>query len=476
MNQNTDIVTTCYGGIIPVIREMTRRGLPQLIDKTLNKKSPRKCNAKYKYSDMFISWIISAMCGAKRIDDITDLMEELEVIDGLSLPSHDTIGRMMKSLATKVKKQNRTTAYKTSNINFYDNNEILNRLLVEATVLMGVLKPGEEYTLDVDCTFINTKCIGAKSMKGKNQPGFYPMIFLINNLPVFVSMRNGNSAADFRSAETVSMVLDLLSEFGIEIKKVRTDGAGYRKELIQMLNERGTEFVTGTPANKHFKTMFTALNKTAWTKTNVETANEYRDCEIAEIKYNMSNVDSPVRVVALRVPKEPDKKKKKEKQEEKEERERAKMIKKKMSKLEKKGKLKSKNKRYESTDWNEVGNHKYKIITTNDFETSTEELIYLYNARGGSENNFKYMKADFGWFYPPFQQMNENTVFYIITALANNVFRAIAIMVDGHVKKLDLRARIKRFQKKFINTTAVCIDGGDEWIFKRKRKYYLKFC
>lgn len=458
MKTHSDILTTRYGGVIPVIKEMIKRGMPELIDSSLEKDVPRKHNSKYKFSDMFLSWIAAALCGATRIDHVTGLKDDLGVIPGLNVPSHDTMGRMMKLLSSNTKIQERKMNHQV-NANYYDDNISLNKLLIQASKRMGILNEDKEYILDVDCTFIDTRCIGAKSMKDKDAPGFYPMICLIGELPVFVEMRNGNSIADFRIAECIEGCLKILESENIKIKKVRTDGAGYRKDLIEMFDVRNVKFISGSPVNKSHKTMHKQFETAEWKKVVFETANSIKDCQIGEIAYIMHEQETPIRIIALRVPTRP------------------KLIKdlpyedvlhlrnneRRLEKLKREDKLKAPNKRYVSTKWNTIKDFKYKMIATNDFETSGEELLYLYNQRGDSERKFSFMKNDFGWKYPPFMNMNENTVFFILSALANNVFRAIAELYKEEISDLKLNARVRKFQKAFIDAIAIYNDG--EWVF-----------
>lgn len=459
MNTNkSDILTTRYGGVIPVIQEMIRRGVPELIDNTLASKFKRKHNSKFKFSDMFISWIAASLCGATRIDHVTGLKEELEVIQGINIPSHDTVGRMMKLLSSEIIAMDRKMNFQM-NENYYDDNIVLNRLLILATKAMGILNENEEYVLDVDCTFIDTRCAGAISMKDKDAPGFYPMICLIGNLPVFVEMRNGNSIADFRIKETIESCLDLLDEAGIKVKKVRTDGAGYRKDLIKMLENRNVQFVTGSPVNNSHKAMHKQFEAAEWKDVIIETANAYKECQMGEIQYTMHDCEFPIRIIALRIPSE----QKLTDLLEAEEIKHLQTIKSKLEDLNNRGRLKRNNKRYVSTIWNSIRDYQYKMIATNDFETSGEELFYLYNQRGDAERQFSFMKNDFGWNLPPFMYMNENTVFFIVSALANNVFRAIAKIFNEHIDEVELNARVRRFQKAFINTVAIYIDG--DWTF-----------
>ena len=373
----------------------------------------------------------------------------------------------MKQIVSPIEKVEKETNGKI-NVNEIDDNVRLNRLLIQSTKLMGALKEGQEYILDVDCTFIQTRCTGAKSSASKDKPGFYPMICLIGELPVFVSMRNGNSAASFRVKECIELCLNLLDEAGIKVSSVRTDGAGYDRRLLGMLTERGTKFVTASPVNYTFKKMFEAFDKIDWKDVTIETANAFNECKIGEIEYKMTFEKKEYRIIALKVPTE----KKIQSKLNKEELEQRILYREKMAQLKKQGKLKSGNKRYDESFWQEVKGFKYKMIAINDFETPADELIKFYNQRGESERQFSFMKNDFGWNWPPFMWMNENTVFMILSALANNVFRAVAELFNEHIDELQLKARVRRFQKVFINTVAICIDG--KWTFYNKKIDYEK--
>jgi hypothetical protein len=455
------------GGVIPIVQEMLKRKLPELINSSLEEHAPRAKQSRYKYSDMIITWIVSSMCGVRKINEVTPKRKDLCLIPELKIPSHDNIGYQMKKLVSQVQTEERKMNYQV-NTNFYDDNIPLNRLLINATKLMGGLSADEEYILDVDCTFINTRCRDALSAKGIDQFGFYPMICLINQMPVFVSMRNGNSVADFRMKECVEQCLDLLAEAGIKVKYVRTDGAGYRTDYLKMLSARKTTFLTGSPVNPTYKKMFSQLDKTSWRKVTIETANAYKDCEIAEIQYSMYISDVEYRIIALRIPNT------------------AKLLsqlspdecqayintQQNMKRLSDERKLKSKNRRYQDGVWNEVNGYQYKMITTNDWTTAAEELILLYNARGTAERQFSFMKNDFGWKFPPFAKMNQNTVFMIIAALANNVFRSVLKLIDGKVDDVQISSTIKNFITNFIEVGAVLIDS--QWLFSNTEIDYLE--
>jgi len=116
-----DILATSFAGAIPLVKEMKKRNLPDLIDSTLTPNFTRVSQAKYSYSDMIMTWILSSICGAKRISNITDLQSDLESFSEFNIPSHDTIGRLMKKLAVNIEVENRKMNNQ-ANDNFYDEN------------------------------------------------------------------------------------------------------------------------------------------------------------------------------------------------------------------------------------------------------------------------------------------------------------------------------------------------------------------
>jgi len=66
--------------------------------------------------------------------------------------------------------------------------------------------------------------------------------------------------------------------------------------------------------------------------------------------------------------------------------------------------------------------------------------------------------------------MNENTVFMIIAALANNVFRSIVQLLENKVPTLKRTTGIKKFKQIFIDVFAELIDG--EWKYRKKQIDY----
>lgn len=134
------------------------------------------------------------------------------------------------------------------------------------------------------------------------------------------------------------------------------------------------------------------------------------------------------------------------------------MVDSKMEALRKKGLLKGDQKPYKKGHWKDYKRYKLKIIITNDWKKTPEEVVFEYNKRGGAERKFDFMKNDFGWKLPPFMKMNENAVFMIASALANNIFRGMVELFKKQVPELKSNARLKEFQFIFIDVACSVID------------------
>jgi hypothetical protein len=88
-----------------------------------------------------------------------------------------------------------------------------------------------------------------------------------------------------------------------------------------------------------------------------------------------------------------------------------------------------------------------------------KELLLEYNKRGGSERNFDYIKNDFAWRWPPFMHINQNTVFLIAAAMANNLFRGAINLFKSVVPQLRVNMRFRTFKYIFIDVACELING-----------------
>lgn len=458
--RRTNRRSTPHGGVIPILSKLREFGVPQVIRKCLGE---RKKQAKYSYADMCMAWILTSMCGGKKLEHISKMKKKLSVLKRIKLPSHDTLGRVMKQLAEEVKTDISITKKRIGKIvqTDYDDNIKMNRMLIQTSKRSKAIKEGPSYTMDIDATFINTLCRGAVRKMNRNgtvdhsKIGFNPMICLINGIIVFVSMRNGDANAKFKLTECLENCLNLMNESKIKIGRVVSDAAGYTKELLEMLNARGIKFNVKFPYSKKMETFKKKLKECrTWRKTEIKTANNVWDCEIADISYKMhdrpeeEDVSQELRVVAIRMPTDETLKVLN-----KDKWEANKLIKEKLKELSKRKILKESGKNYVDKHWKKIDGYQYKFYVTNDFETCSENIVKEYNKRGDAERKFSFMKNDFGWKYPPFMNMNENTVFFILAALANNVFRSMVKIFNKIIPGLRLNTTLPDFQFVFIHVS-----------------------
>lgn len=451
---------TPFGGVVPILKTLREYGVPQLINKCLGK---RPKQSRYAYSDTLIGWTVATLCGGSSLSHISKYKKKLSIIPGLKVPSHDTLGRVMKKLSEEVKTTHSVTHKAKASIVYsdYDDNLKMNNMLIKTTKRIKALQENRSYTMDIDATFVPTECRGAirkYDKKGRldyNKIGFNPMVCLIGDLPVFFSMRNGDANSKFRFKECLNDSLRLLGESKIKVSRVISDAAGYHRGALDMLDSKGIKFNVRFPYAKNMETFNTNLRSSKnWRPTVIETANFYWDCDIADIPYKMwdykfANAPQTAktwRVVAIRMPtnetfrriENPDKVLQRE------------QVRNKMFQFRKKNLLKEPGKAYTDNHWKEINGYLYKFFITNDFVKTSEGIVLEYNQRGTAERKFSFMKRDYAWRLPPFMNMNENTVFMIAAALANNMFRGMVNLFKKEIPQLRLNARLPDFRETFI--------------------------
>ncbi|MES2557213.1 MAG: IS1380 family transposase [Bacteroidota bacterium] len=433
---------TPFGGVVPVLNKLKKLGLPQQIRKCLG---ARPKQSTYSHEDIIISYMMMTFCGAKRLLHSNKKKHNLEMIPGLQIPDHTTTGRAFKTLATETKVEvlpsriraksgsnSKTKTVKSTTTRETCENDKLNRLLVKTTKSLGLLRKDKKYIVDMDATFIPSNCTTARR-SFHNATGFYPMVSSIGKLPVYISMRNGNTAPAAETKECLERTLGYLRESEITVDKVRMDGAGYSISALDYLNEEEIKFYV---AGADKPNIVGIVHKhTEWSPFELETATVKWECEASDFRHTLHDSKFEYRIVALRATR--------------------------------KG-------RKNPHGWIEKKEYSYRLYITNDFKSSKEEIVKLYNQRGSAEKNFDMLKNDFNWANIPFRQINEALVFLLIAALTNNVYQALIRTYHKHVKELQLKSRLSDFIFYFM--TVVCEITGDECIFYSKDTAYEKIC
>ncbi|MBN8694096.1 MAG: IS1380 family transposase [Bacteroidetes bacterium] len=408
---------TPFGGIVPILKQINGFGIPQTIRKSLG---IRRKQCAYDYKDIILSWVLTNFCGGLRLDHISEIGRNISIVNklGLKIPSHDTLGRSFKSLATKTVTKAGKGHHEKVSIGKYNDNLPLNHLLVSATKKTKLLKEGLSYTLDMDSTIIPTECYESnKSYIYEN--GIHPMVCSIGKLPVFITMRSGNVSPQAEIKETLMKSIDILSKHKIKVGKVRMDSAGYSVNALRYLDEQNIKFyVCGRQTQS---VMHTIKYKKKWQPATFKSANRTIKCESTSVYHELRNEKREYRIAVIRT-----KKNSKKKQE-----------------------------------WITEGKYSYKLIITNDFESSEEDIMHFYNQRGSAERNFDVLKNHHGWKYPPFSFLNQNLVFLIIGALSNNIYQAIIAQLNELKPSLKLgNMRLEKFKRKFINAICQYVNGN----------------
>jgi len=453
---------TPHGGIIPILKKIKEFGIPQVIRKCLGK---RVKQAQYGYDDGLIAWVCTSLSGGKRIDHVTKMKKKLSIIPNLKLPSDATLGRLLKKLKTETITSRSISEDAKAKIRYTDHNDNIpmNKMLIEATKRSGALIEGIPYTLDIDATFLPTGKRGAlrkydnEGKLDRAKIGFNPMICLIGSLPVYVSMRNGDAGPSFQIKECLERCVDLLNESKIKVGRVISDAAGYNKEFMTMLDNKGIKFNIRFSYKQNMKNFNTYLKQwNTWRPTEIKTATDVWTGEVADIPYKMfdrpdEKISKTWRLVTMRF--------KSGNIETKDDLERRESIGKKMEELNKKNLLKQNTKSYQDKNWKEINGYVYKFFITNDWSKTSEEIIKEYNKRGDAERKFSFMKNDFGWNLPPFSDMNENAVFLIASSLANNIYRGMINVFKKNIPQLRSNMRLPEFQFIFIDVACAYING-----------------
>lgn len=388
---------TPFGGIF-LVMEAFDRMLASVIDSTLG----LRCKSYgYQYSDIIRSLMEVYFCGGSCIEDITThLMQHLSLHPTLRTCSADTILRAIKELAQdnisyisdKGKEYNFNTA------------DTLNKLLVNALLVMGQLKAGEVYDLDFDHQFIETEKYDAKTTY-KKFTGYSPGIAVVGDHIVGIENRDGNANVRFHQQDTLLRIFERLANAGVHVNRFRADCGSCSEDIVSMVES-------------HCKYFYIRANRCSSLYDGIFSLRGWKKEEINGIEYELNSIlvekwkGKAYRLVIQR------------------------------------------QRRMDNDMDLWEGEYTYRCILTNDYDSSEREIVEFYNLRGGKERILDEMNNDFGWNRLPKSFMAENTAFLLLTALIHNFYKCIMQNNDMKSFKLKSTSRIKAFVFKFISVPA----------------------
>jgi hypothetical protein len=411
-----------FGGINFTDLIISKSSAYQMIDQTLGNRGLR---SEYKFSDLFRSYFLLTLCGGECAEDINEhLRGELDQVKDFDVCSADTLLRMQKEISTEKETFISDTGIKHE----FNVNMAMNNLMVKLLLQTGQLSPDNNgYIFDYDNQFIPTEKYDS-NRSYKKADGYFPGIASINNHPVYIENRNGNSQVKYKQDQTLLRSYNLLSQHNVKVKHSRMDCGSFDRTVIPVV-EANSEFFY-IRAQRCGNLLNKVKGITEWKTVFIG----FKEYQIASIQYAPFGWERSYRYVVSR----------------------------------------EKNTDGQG-DLFSGDNFIYRAIMTNNTEMSDLEVIEFYNKRGDSERLFDEMNNDFLWKKMPFSFLNENTVFLVMMAICRNLFHFLTEFISSKLDFIKPFFRLKKFIFRFMVVPSKWIKQGRRYILKlfTTKKYHL---
>ena len=407
---------TAFGGFNFCFESFHQSGLASLIDQHLGQ---RVQTVGFSYSEIFANQMGIFFAGGDCAEDINEhLRGPFSQVRGMPVCSADTILRGIKELSRESTDQVNPTSGVSHQFNI---NEPLNNLMVAALQTTGQLSPGQAYDMDYDNQLIPTEKWDA-ARTYKKYYGYQPGIASINNMPVYIEGRGGNSPAKYAQDQTLKRVFETLDAHHICIGRFRADSASYQKEVVEEVESHCNSFYIRAVRSAGMEQQIGNLEETAWKQVRLGV----QKMEVAELaEYRPFGGQTAYRLVVSRI------------------------------------------KRDDSqADLFSGKAYTWRAILTNDTTSSPEQIVAFYNKRGNSERIFDIMNNDFGWSRLPCSFLSENTAFMILSAIIANFYRYLIGQYSKTISWLEPTYRLKKFIFRFITVPAKWIKTGGRYVLK----------
>lgn len=413
---------TPFGGIFSIMEQFDSM-LSPIIDQTLG----QRCRSiiGYQYSEIIRSLMSVYFCGGSCVEDVTShLMRHLSYHPTLRTCSSDTILRAIKEL-TQENISYTSDKGKTYDFNTADN---LNTLLMNCLFATGQLKVGEMCDVDFDHQFIEAEKFDAKPTY-KKFLGYRPGVAVIGDMIVGIENSDGNTNVRFHQKDTLRRFFERFEQKGLIVNRFRADCGSCSEEIVEEVG-------------KHCKTFYIRANRSSSLYDDIFALRGWKKEEFNGIEFELASIlvekwkGKAYRLVIQR------------------------------------------QKRMDGVLDLWEGEYTYRCILTNDYDSSTRDIVEFYNKRGGKERIFDDMNNGFGWNRLPKSFMSENTVFLLLTALIHNFYKTIISKLDTKAFGLKETSRIKAFVFRFISVPAKWILTARQYvlnIYTENRAYAKPF-
>lgn len=404
---------TPFGGFNFCLDSFQQSGLVRLIDRHLGK---RVNTVGFSYSDIMANLLAIFFNGGDCAEDINEhLGGHLDQMPGIAVCSADTILRSIKELgceSTQVINPDSGVSH-TFNIN-----DPLNDLMIKALRTTRQLTSQTSYDLDYDNQVIpNQKWDAARTYK--HCYGYQPGIASIDNMPVYIEGRGGNSQAKYAQEQTLSRAFSRLEDHQITIGRFRADSASYQQDVVEVVAANTDRFYIRAKRSAGMLRQIGALPGDAWKSIKLG----IRNMDVAELTdFRPFDGSTAWRLIVSRIKRADD-----------------------------------------QADIFSGQAYTWRAILTNDRESSPEAIVAFYNKRGDSVD---VMGNDFGWSRLPCSFLSENTAFMILTAIIAGSYRYLIGLYSESIRWLKPTFRLKKFIFRFISVPAKWIRSGRRNILK----------
>jgi len=407
---------TPFGGINFCLDSFHSSGLAGVIDRQLG---DRGGATGFSYSEIMGNLMGVFFAGGDCAEDLAaHLSGPLGEVKGMALCSPDTLLRGIKELACPSQELAGSDSGVTHQFNI---NAPLNDLLAGALRRTGQLEAGKPYDLDYDNQVIPTEKWDAAPTY-KKRAGYQPAVASIDNMPVYIEGRGGNSPAKYKQAETLQRVFTHLKDQQVTIGRFRADSASYQKNVVTVVEDNSATFYIRAKRSAGMEEQIGQLPEENWKPVRLGA----QQMEVAGLDdWRPFGGARSYRLVVSRIPRDD-----------------------------------------RQTDVFSGQAYTWRATLTNDTDRAAEDIIAFYNERGNSERLFDIMNNDFGWSRLPCSFLSENTAFMILSAIIANFYRYIISTYSESIRWLKATFRLKKFIFRFITVPAKWIRTGRRHVLK----------
>ena len=413
---------TSRSGLLVVDKLLEALEIEQQADGLL---PPPNSNRSYRHSTVVKAFVLMLNEGGKCLEDVYHLHDEHELLKfaGMAqVPGADTMARWLHGQGEAgvplIHQLSRT-------------------VIAKALDLLRV----KRITLDIDATAIlNNKAAARWTYLG--QRGFMPIIGTVaeSGQVIAVEFRAGNVPPNYDNGGFIKTCQAQLPA-GVELKRVRSDAAGYQKSVIEDLTSQDIEFVIRARLDRAIKELITAVPEAEWQPLRRPDGNLSPHQWVARRTHAMHHSDTVFDIVIQR------------------------SLKSEVSDLDEQRELPG----LSIPTYLETDQYIYHTLATNIQSLDDSRIIQEYNQRGEcSENRIKELKSDFAGGRLPCSDFGANALYVCMCALAYNVFALLRAGLPPEfrfVRATTLRVRLFALASKIVQ-------HGRQWTLKLHQTHY----